>query len=111
MAENKSQEMAKAQQQGQGLGIVGMLQPMKSDKPKVTYLRTQDGGVWLGPNGTLNEVRGEKSINPNGLPSSMVFDMELDRTLGGVVIRFENLGKTQAVLVPMGHVRQVTLAE
>lgn len=78
---------------------------------RVVYLRTQDGGVWLGPHGTMTDLRGEKGTNPNGLPSSMVFDMELDRTLGGVVIRFEVLGKTQTVLVPMGHVRQVTLAE
>lgn len=109
MAENKLQDGGRTRVEATTSGAFAQI-PMQA-KPKVTFLRTQDGGVWLGVHGTMTDLRGEKGTNPNGLPSSVVFDMELDRSLGGVVIRYDAQGKTATVLVPMAHVRQVTLAE
>lgn len=81
----------------------------KSDKPRVLSLRTQDGGIEMPGGGVETFLSHGKSPTP--LNQRPLYDMELDRSLGGVVVRYEKLGIPHTVLIPMAHLRMVELAE
>lgn len=72
-------------------------------REKVLGLITQDGGIFMG---TL----GHKTTLPGTLQG---IDMELDRSLGGVVVRFECKQGEKLVkkrkLVPVSHCREIDL--
>jgi hypothetical protein len=87
--------------------------PLKlSEKPRVLSVYFQEGGVDLYPFGAQKSMQVKR---PEGRAKGVGFEapveMELDRQLGGVTIRYVTEGKPRFYLVPLAHCRQVELAE
>lgn len=85
--------------------------PSKSpaDRPRVLSLESGEGGI------SLPGFWETKSRIDLKMPwvKSMGLEMELDRSLGGVVLRYdgkdEGKAKSFTVLIPLAHLRRVEL--
>lgn len=91
---------------------VTKLDAFKSEKPRVAYLKTAEGGVDVPGMGTQTMLR-PKAMDkrPPGVATNYIEDIELDRGLGGCVLRGRYQEKAFHILIPMGHLRQVELAD
>lgn len=90
--------------------------PSTSNNPRVIALTVGDGGLALLGLGTRTylEVPSEEKRASNAPGTLTTLHMELDRALGGVVVRWQARdvnGKqvNKRVLVPMSHCRVVEL--
>lgn len=74
---------------------------------RISKLTTGDGGVEIAGK-VMTHFDAER---PGGPWAHAAIEMELDRSLGGVVIRYEAKGLRHTVLVPMGHIRRIEWTE
>lgn len=78
------------------------------ERLRVTQLTLAHGGVNIGG----KQLTYLTESPPASVHSAPSVTMELDRMLGGVVIRFESpKGKPRRKLIPMAHCQDIELAE
>jgi len=80
--------------------------------PQVLRLTTGDGGVEIPGAGAQTILRAKGVDNRSAaIGTNSIVSMELDRALGGVVVHCNYREKPSSILVPMGHIKQMELAD
>lgn len=78
---------------------------------KVVSITTREGGVdMVGPTGNKNWTTVKAGPEAQGLTSSPTIEMDLDPSLGGVLVRYGAKAGPRTLFVPMSHIRQMELA-
>jgi hypothetical protein len=86
-------------------------QPQAADSLKVLSLHLQEGGIQLGSFGTRNHLEYVAPDERPGKPAGALTTVEMvfARSLGGVVVTWQDRGTVKKLLVPVAHIRAMAL--